>query len=52
MTTSILPSTFEKIMVCNNNYLIFNKHNYFICNHYMLLNRQRDTNNSLLQSES
>lgn len=50
MTTLILPSTFEKIMVCNNNYLIFNKHNYFVT--IMLLNRQRDTNNSLLQSES
>lgn len=50
MTTLILPSTFEKIMVCNNNYLIFSKHNYFVI--IMLLNRQRDTNNSLLQSES
>ena len=52
MTTLILPSTFEKIMVCNNNYLIFNKHNIILFVIIMLLNRQRDTNNSLLQSES
>lgn len=35
MTTLIVPSTSDKIMVCNDNYFIFNKHNYAICNHYV-----------------
>ena len=50
MITLLLPSTFEKIMVCNNNNFIFNKHNYYYYDYYyydyfviiMLLNRQRD----------
>ena len=53
MITLLLPSTFEKIMVCNNNNFIFNKHNYSICNHYVTQQTKRlFTNNFLLHSES